>query len=36
MTADPDNPLVLNILHGSSSAYSFNPDEAITEVAGVM
>ena len=32
MTADPDNPLVLDVLHGSSTAYSFDPDEEITEV----
>ncbi|XP_070561467.1 dolichyl-diphosphooligosaccharide--protein glycosyltransferase 48 kDa subunit-like [Ptychodera flava] len=31
MTADPDNPLVLDILHASSTAYSFFPDEKITE-----
>lgn len=31
MTADPDNPLVLDILHASWTAYSFNPDEKITE-----
>ena len=32
MTADPDNPLVLTVLHASSTAYSFSPDEDITEV----
>jgi oligosaccharyltransferase complex subunit beta len=31
MTADPDNPLVLDILHASWTAYSFNPDARITE-----
>lgn len=31
MTADPDNPLVLDILHASWTAYSFNPDEKIKE-----
>ena len=31
MTADPDNPLVLDVLHASWTAYSFNPDEKITE-----
>merc|ERR1711976_95312 len=31
MTADPENPLVLSVLHASSTAYSFNPDEQITE-----
>ena len=29
MVADPENPLVLNVLHASSTAYSFNPDDAI-------
>ena len=32
MTADPDNPLVLEILTASSTAYSYFPDEKITEV----
>ena len=32
MTADPSNPLVIDILHASPSAYSFNPDEQIKEV----
>ena len=32
MVADPDNPLVLNVLHAASTAYSFNPDEKIDEV----
>lgn len=31
MTADSDNPLVLDVLHASWTAYSFNPDEKITE-----
>lgn len=31
MTADTDNPLVLDVLHASSSAYSYNPTEEITE-----
>lgn len=31
MTADAENPLVLDILHASWTAYSFNPDEKITE-----
>jgi oligosaccharyltransferase complex subunit beta len=31
MTADPDNPLVLEILSGSSTSYSFFPDEEIKE-----
>jgi len=32
LLVDPDNPLVLEILTASSSAYSYNPDKAITEV----
>lgn len=31
MTADSDNPLVLEILTASSTAYSYYPDEKITE-----
>ena len=31
MTADQDNPLVLDVLHASWTAYSFNPDEKISE-----
>lgn len=31
MIADNANPLVLDILHASSTAYSFNPDEKVTE-----
>ena len=31
MTADPENPLVLDILHGKSSAYSHNPTQEVTE-----
>jgi len=31
MTADPDNPLVLDVMHASSTAYSFFPDENISE-----
>ncbi|XP_038677832.1 dolichyl-diphosphooligosaccharide--protein glycosyltransferase 48 kDa subunit [Scyliorhinus canicula] len=31
MVADPDNPLVLDILTGSSSSYSFFPDKPITQ-----
>ncbi|GAB1604552.1 dolichyl-diphosphooligosaccharide--protein glycosyltransferase 48 kDa subunit-like [Argonauta hians] len=31
MVADPENPLVLNVLHGSSTAYSFNPNNKIDE-----
>jgi hypothetical protein len=32
MVADADNPLVLNILHADSTAYSFNPTTEIKEV----
>lgn len=32
MTADNDNPLVLEILTASSTAYSYYPDEKISEV----
>ena len=32
MIADSDNPLVLEILTASSTAYSYFPDEKITEV----
>ena len=32
MVADEENPLVLDILHADSSAYSFNPDEPVDEV----
>ena len=35
MVADPENPLVLNILHASSSAYSFDPDSQINEVGSL-
>ncbi|XP_051895156.1 dolichyl-diphosphooligosaccharide--protein glycosyltransferase 48 kDa subunit [Pristis pectinata] len=31
MVADPDNPLVLDILTGSSSSYSFFPDKPVTQ-----
>uniref|UniRef100_A0A0L8HT87 Dolichyl-diphosphooligosaccharide--protein glycosyltransferase 48 kDa subunit n=1 Tax=Octopus bimaculoides TaxID=37653 RepID=A0A0L8HT87_OCTBM len=31
MIADSENPLVLNVLHGSSTAYSFNPNNKIDE-----
>lgn len=30
--ADPENPLVLTILTADSTAYSYNPDQAIKEV----
>ena len=33
MVADPENPLVLNVLHASSTAYSFNPDQKIDDVS---
>ena len=32
MTADPDNPLVLEILTGSSTSYSYTPDDDIKNV----
>lgn len=35
MVADPDNPLVLDILTGSSTSYSFFPDKPITQVRGI-
>lgn len=31
MVADPENPLVMNVLHASSTAYSFNPDLKIDD-----
>ncbi|XP_033642306.1 dolichyl-diphosphooligosaccharide--protein glycosyltransferase 48 kDa subunit-like [Asterias rubens] len=31
MTADTENPLVLDVLHGSSSAYSHNPTKEVTD-----
>lgn len=33
MVADPENPLVLSVLHASSTAYSFSPDKAIDDVS---
>ena len=33
MVADPENPLVLSVLHASSTAYSFFPDKAIDDVS---
>ena len=35
MVADPENPLVLNVLHASSTAYSFNPDLKIEDVSSM-
>lgn len=35
MVADPDNPLVLDVLTGSSTSYSFFPDKPITQVRGL-
>lgn len=32
MVADPDNSLVLDILTGSSTSYSYFPDRPITQV----
>lgn len=31
MVADPENPLVLPLLHASSTAYSYQPDAAIDD-----
>jgi len=31
LSADPNNPLVLSVLHAASTAYSFAPDTKITE-----
>ncbi|XP_072047820.1 dolichyl-diphosphooligosaccharide--protein glycosyltransferase 48 kDa subunit-like [Amphiura filiformis] len=31
LVADPENPLVLDILHGKSSAYCHNPEEEVSE-----
>lgn len=31
MVADTTNPLVLDIMHASSTAYSHNPDEEVTD-----
>lgn len=31
MVADPENPLILSVLHASSTAYSFNPDSKIDD-----
>ena len=33
MVADEENPLVLNVLHADSTAYSFAPDEEVSEVS---
>ena len=35
MVADRENPLVLSILHASSSAYSHNPSDKIDEVSSL-
>lgn len=35
MVADPDNPLVLDILTGSSTSYSFFPDRPISQVTSL-
>lgn len=35
MVADPDNPLVLDILTGSSTSYSFFPDKPINQVCSI-
>jgi oligosaccharyltransferase complex subunit beta len=31
MTADPENPLLIEVLTGSSSSYTYNPSEAIVD-----
>ena len=31
MVADPENPLVLSVLHASSTAYSYQPDVPIDD-----
>ncbi|KAE8594626.1 hypothetical protein XENTR_v10019721 [Xenopus tropicalis] len=36
MVADPDNPLVLDILTGSSTSYSFFPDKPITQEYSIV
>jgi hypothetical protein len=33
MTADPENPLLIEILSGSSSSYTYKPDESIVDVS---
>lgn len=36
MVADPENPLVLDILTGSSTSYSYFPDRPITQVLKLL
>lgn len=31
MVADPANPLVLDVMHADSTAYSYNPDEEVLD-----
>lgn len=31
MVADPENPLVLSVLHASSTAYSYQPDVEVDD-----
>lgn len=31
MVADPENPLVLPLLHASSTSYSYNPDDPVDD-----
>jgi len=31
MVSDAANPLVMDVLHGSSTSYSYNPDEEIVD-----
>lgn len=37
MTTDPENPLLLDVLTGSSNSYTANPDEpSLTEVTSMI
>lgn len=33
MTIDPENPLLVEVLSGSASSYTYKPDESISEVS---
>lgn len=33
MTVDPENPLLIEVLSGSSSSYTYKPDEPIVDVS---
>lgn len=35
LLVDPDNPLVLEVLTASSTAYSYDPDKEISEVCEI-